>query len=410
MTSEFRTDSLEIIRHITLKERRRGGIFFTPKKIRTALIQRIVETGLNVRTVLEPSMGSGEFIRDISSEYPGVDITGIEINRTIYDKQSHALPATRTHCCDFLEFKASYSFDLIIGNPPYFQIKPADKGKYKSIYPELGGKFDIYIIFILKSLRLLSPNTGILAFVLPKTFINTQSYENVRRLISGGGEYTIIDVMDFKEHDSTWCGTKQSTIGLIVQRRQSSALCRFVFEAGPLLSVVNSSDTVDALHTLTHGYHTLCELGYTVKTGEIIWTSAEYRPLMTDEGELPSTKLLIHNSQIHDNTYVPKKPRGSSRPLYIQTCDKFVITDPFIAVNRGNGNGGNLRFQCALIEPAEYAYPLVAENHIYKISGPSIRELYASLCDPRTLEFIQHTVGNGILTKTLIGYIPFFYK
>jgi len=83
-------------------------------------------------------------------------------------------------------------FDIILGNPPYIRIqtlKQKDprqaiflKERYQSAEK---GNYDIYVVFIERSLELLKRG-GNLAFIVSHKFFNSQYGEPIRRLISKG--------------------------------------------------------------------------------------------------------------------------------------------------------------------------------------------------------------------------------
>ncbi len=83
-------------------------------------------------------------------------------------------------------------FDAVIGNPPYIRIQalkewaPLEVEYFKQRYLSAGkGNYDIYVVFVEKGLRLLNLK-GVLGFILPHKFLNTQYGEPLRGLISKG--------------------------------------------------------------------------------------------------------------------------------------------------------------------------------------------------------------------------------
>jgi hypothetical protein len=151
--------------------------------------------------------------------------------------------------------------------------------------------------------------------------------------------------------------------------------------------------------------HTLGQLGFVIKTGEVVWNTAKER--LTEDSSQP---LLIHNAYLKDNQLQVPTEQGH-RPLYINDSEypNQRITEPVILVNRGNGNNGNLRVAFVYFDPQEYPGSAIAENHIYKIydNGQNqLRQLYQSLCDPLTTQFIQTCIGSGFLTKKFIQLLP----
>lgn len=396
MSPYFTDRSVSLTNTLCSKIRKKEGIFFTPKCIRTKLMDACGE--LDPVHILEPSMGSGEFIEDLLERYPKALITGVEKNSCVYDTLPEWSDRVMKLKGDFTRQKFDRKFDLIIGNPPYFQVQGADKLEFRKQYSLLEGKFDIYIVFILQCIQLLE-NEGVLAFVIPQTFINTQAYNRIRLHIYH--HLTILDIISFPEKG--WMHTKQKTIGLVLQKKQPLSNEIFSFQT-PSHIILNTTESIRVLHECDTGY-TIGSRGFKVKTGEIICTDKRWKDRLTDDVSCP---ILVHNSQLKNNKFVYKKPSGSHRPLHID-CKQYWIEEKVIVVNRGNGNNGNLRFECALINPCDWDTPLVAENHIYKIydnGHGELEKLYRSLLSDRTLDFLSHFVGNGILSKKTILDIP----
>jgi type I restriction-modification system DNA methylase subunit len=82
-------------------------------------------------------------------------------------------------------------FDLLIGNPPYVRIQTLKKtapelvNYYKQRYKRSAGKgnYDLYVVFVERSLELLHQN-GQLAFILPHSFFNAEYGEPLRTLLA----------------------------------------------------------------------------------------------------------------------------------------------------------------------------------------------------------------------------------
>jgi hypothetical protein len=82
-------------------------------------------------------------------------------------------------------------FDVVIGNPPYVRIQGIKEGHNKDSnfleekYNSAKGRYDLYIIFIEKSLKLIK-NTGKISLILPHHFINGNLGKEIRKLLSQG--------------------------------------------------------------------------------------------------------------------------------------------------------------------------------------------------------------------------------
>ena len=122
----------------------------------------------NIKTILEPSCGSCEYILRLNNIKDDINITGIELNKTIYNSITQYNSDNITILNEnYLNHKFENKFDLIIGNPPYFVMKKSDVEK--SYYDYFTGRPNIFILFIIKSLTLLNDN-GIISFVLFEKF------------------------------------------------------------------------------------------------------------------------------------------------------------------------------------------------------------------------------------------------
>ena len=72
-------------------------------------------------------------------------------------------------------------FDLVIGNPPYVradsQDNPKELRKYMMKNPEwesLAGKWDLYIPFVERGIKLSEPNSGLVSFIIPDAYCHAE--------------------------------------------------------------------------------------------------------------------------------------------------------------------------------------------------------------------------------------------
>ena len=92
---------------------------------------------------------------------------------------------------EFLEIMQAGGFHAIIGNPPYIRIQtmkewaPLEVEYYKQYVSARTGNYDIYVVFVEKSLSLLN-QVGRLGFILPHKFFNSQYGQPLRAFISKG--------------------------------------------------------------------------------------------------------------------------------------------------------------------------------------------------------------------------------
>lgn len=121
---EYNSLSKELTRKLSKTIKKNGGIYFTPPSVITENI-KLLEPYMNIiSNVLEPSCGSCEYINALLNNYKYLKITGIELNSTIYESIKELGSANvKLYNSDYLKYDSSETYDLIIGNPPYFVMK-----------------------------------------------------------------------------------------------------------------------------------------------------------------------------------------------------------------------------------------------------------------------------------------------
>lgn len=369
---EFREASTFFHKSLTKKDRSEQGIFFTPKKVRDLLFEKLTELNLTPTLILEPSFGTGEFLSDASVKYPSASFIGVEKNPDLF--QSYSLNSKASaYCEDFLTWTHPKKADLILGNPPYFVMK----GKY----PEcMTGRPNIYVLFLYKCLTQHLAPGGTLAFVLPTSLYNSSYYQPLRDYLY---EHTTICHLENLKKPGFY-ETTQDTMLLILQLCQGPRDNFFHYKQ------IYLSPYANELLELLQGTVTLRELGLGVKTGNVVWN--QHKEALSDEGT-----LLVYSSNIHEGSLV-FPPLKSPKKQYIR-LDKPVLQGPNLLVERGYGNG--YLFQYALIHQ-----PCYAENHVNVIypktteSISTLEKVVQSFQNPRTALFLKYFIGNGSLSAT----------
>ena len=224
---------------IKSNQNKKQGSFFTPPELINKLLQSSLNKTLDktnsmrdllALTILDPACGGGNILLSIynaiynkalSELNKGIsknDLKRLILTNCIYglDIDEFACDITRLvlflatnrtdHfdniiCDNFLthEFDTNQKFSLVIGNPPYLNIQninEEDKKNYLANYNFAFRRFDLYVLFLEKTLDYILKDKGTMAFIIPDKFL-TQSYaKKARALILDS--HSIKEIISFK--------------------------------------------------------------------------------------------------------------------------------------------------------------------------------------------------------------------
>jgi hypothetical protein len=379
--------TVDVISRISKDDKKAGGIFITPRSIIAALMDKLPAAN----RILEPSAGTGEIANYARIRYPNATIDAIEVNPTIYEAVAKTSPPYNYLRADFTTWSSAEPYDLIVGNPPYVVCgKDAVPEPYRA---HMVGRPNLFGIFILHSLSMLKVG-GILAFVVPASFLNAAYYAKIRNHMKATG--TIISIEEYV--DGGFMDTKQLTIGLVYRKDTEQASPETIdtlLSDGCAHSLCFNGDfifsaNIAELRTLFQGATTLARLGVRVHTGTVVWN--QRKPDLTHD---KTKTLLIYNTNINTKNDVTITTfKNGEKKQYIDQDGK---TDPVIVVNRGNGNSA-YKLSYALVDGRS---PYLVENHLNVIeAGAYAQQIMASLANEKTRQFVAIFLGNNGLSKT----------
>ena len=424
-TCSFSELSLQLTRSLTKDEKKNAGIFFTPPSCIQRIVTLLRGVSAPIHSILEPSCGSGEFITAMMREYPDANITGVEFHPLIYEAVSKKFTGTGTRSVriqhgDFLKYDAvTTTFatppDLIIGNPPYFVMKKEEVAA--EYHPYFDGRPNIFVLFIMKSAQILRAG-GVLCFVLPSSFMNSQYYDKTRKYLVRHFAILHITRCDDSNVSDAYLDTAQDTIILILRKNDeddddetvggggSGGGSGGVFEKS---GATIFTDNLPRLTSLYAGSRSLHDLGFKVNIGTVVWNQC--KNILTDD---PTKTRLVYSSNIVDGKFVHKTYKNTEKKAFIA---KPGIRTPMIVLNRGYGVGEYQFVYCLLTPDAlsSSSAGYLIENHLICIthncgsddasSLAAFHRVIRSFNDPRTQEFISCYCGNSAINSTELSHM-----
>jgi adenine-specific DNA-methyltransferase len=385
MENEYSKLTIDITNKLSKKEKKDNGIFITPRTIIEKLFAEIRKHSASYNRILEPSAGTCEIANYARTVFPDAAIDAVEFNNTIFEEVSKTIVNINYVHADFTKWVSSYNYDLIVGNPPYVVCGKDDVPEQYQQY--VVGRPNLFCTFMLHSISMLAPG-GILAFIIPTSFLNAAFYAKIRNYMKSVG--TILNIVNFA-NDGKFIETQQATIGLLFRKELVPTLmdCKFSIKFGDNYIFTENSDDIKSVLT---GSTTLADMGIKVKTGTVVWN--QHKPILTDD---KTKTLLIYNTNIaKTNNVVIQDFANDEKKQFISTNG---TKEPIIVVNRGNGNSA-YKLSYAYIDGKT---PYLVENHLNMIlckTEENARIILASFTNKKTETFVSMFLGNNGLSKT----------
>ena len=392
ITTEFyEKDNLEV--------RKENGIYITPYNIIEKCFEN--EDISKYKDILEPSFGTGQFIDVITNlckikkSKVKISITGVELYDELYKLVKIKYEKNKNITLlnvDFLNWKTEKLYDLIIGNPPYFEltITKEQKEEYKEI---VSGRVNIYSLFIYKCINLLKPN-GKLIFVIPTSLLSSKYFEKLRyyiHKICAIEDIIILGSKDFKD-------ALQSTMIFKITKLSEINKTNNNFVIKFSNTIIFSNEYLQ-INKEIKDKKFINDYACDIKTGSIVWN--QHKDKLSNNKKNSEYITLIYPRNLVDNKLVIKP--DNTKKQYIKINNE-PIKAPFIVINRIIGIK-EISLKPVLVEETDEKY--LFENHINVITGKldDLKIIYNSLCKPETIIFIKNIIGNTQLSKSELLYM-----
>lgn len=388
-------------------ENKLSGSYYTPYKTIQFMKDYLTKENRIYGKMLEPSVGDGRFVDAFEKEKDIEKIVAVELDGRKVKKLENKgyLEKVKIVRKDFLDFagETNERFQLIIGNPPYINIKNMDDNSKKKA-KEICEKFQLpnslmknmWVAFVLAAVSCLEKD-GTLFFVLPMEFLQVQYAEKIRLFLEK--HFDIIHILTFKERMFPEI-EQESCLVYLTNEFKKRPYIRFkiyddldskssfyhstIQRNKPLKKWTNailSDEDIDILNMIGSNYKKvsdMCEASPGIVTGannEFILTQEEVKNLECKEFVLPTiAKSNILNGQFILTKEVVEKIGNRGDRIYLlnlSDVDKKMFSNSLEEYLKNIGEKRNSsdvklkdRYKCKNRKPW-YGVPIVRNGDLF---------------------------------------------
>jgi adenine-specific DNA-methyltransferase len=379
-------------------DRKTLGQYMTPRAVRERLLDNLpLFPGMRV---LDPGVGTGEFLRSVLDREPTAKVHGWDVDPSILERAAELVPEAELVERSALTPYLGEPFDLVVGNPPYFQFRAPIEVK-RHFAQVISGRPNIFALFFQAGMDALSED-GRLAYVVPPSMNNGAYFEALREFIVSRSAIDHLEVLD----DKDLFADANTAVQLIVMRHGARGdgfiLTRECRESGFRRTIF--AQRPELLEAEFEGRRTLADLGYHAVTGTVVWN--QNRDRLRRESSDESVPLVwAHN--IRGGAIVLDDDHAK-RPQYV-VPERGWVEGPAIVVNRIVGSVGSAELRCGLVADG---VRFVGENHVNVVRRLRDREASVSWDDllrllqaPEVARRIKLLTGNTQVSATELTYL-----
>ena len=386
---EYTKESIDYLKNTDIKKRKKLGQYFTPKSIRELLLSKLPKK--DNAYILDPACGSGEFLLSCKKYFKNPILYGFDIDKKLINISSKLVKNASIKNFDFLNIDINKKkYDYIIGNPPYFELKLNEEIK-KKYFDIIKGRVNIFSLFIKTGLDLLKDG-GYLAYVVPPSMNNGAYFSKLREYIIKNSSLEYLHIIDGADNFHL---ANQKVMLIILKKTNSKKSSKYIFKKNGITIFTEDKKFLNKAYKNTVS---LKDIGYTVKTGNIIWN--EHKEKLTNDKN--NSTLLIWASNINNGKIIIGYTKG--KPQYIKNISNdLIIKSRVVVVNRITGSSKDINIKAAIVNEKEF----VCENHVNVIymsknanCNYSLEDIFKALQDKTNIKVMRLISGNTQISKT----------
>ena len=370
-----------------------------PKNSRSKLFDFIKPFLKNKIDILEPSAKTGEFIHDLNKFDMSFNITSLEHNEHLFNILTD-VPNSNPHNSSLFHLSKPHNFtsyDIILGAPPSFYIdKRTDIGnKFKHWFVD---KTNIFSFYFMRSIDLVKDD-GIIAFILPDSFLNNPYMQLLRNKINATGS-----ILHIERLSNLFTKTTYNTILVVYQKTQNIDSPFFVKKNNNVFFTINTS-FYDFVYKDSNN---LKLLNANTKYGYV------HSNISNRSGNIELLPIIYSKNIDSDNTLqLFKNSKQYIDPNIINTK---IYNKPSLIISKFYGNKNDpytLKFALCTLEK------YIVHQHLYVVIFPRlnneesvimIKKIMDSLNKDKTKTWCKYFLKDGVISKyQLTNYLPIYY-
>lgn len=453
--------SVEYMKLLPREYRQLHGIYFTPNKIVSHMLNTAEEAGVNYReaSILDPAAGGGAFlsplvrrmiredikddqdkITDITSRLRGFELDPfscwlsqffVNCELAILAPNASA-PPNVVECLDSLSLPANDLdlYDFVVCNPPYG--KTDSKIQRESNYSEIiHGCSNIYQLFFVLCMKSANPG-GIVQLITPTSYIGGRYFKNLRVFLTESAKPLRFDFFSNRKNVfsnvlqelvvSLFAKSNKGTrapfneiqlIGRSELRRVSSGNAIFLSSGKWAFPKKMKSISLDRI--FKHPAATLDMLGVEIRTGNIV----PHRCKRNLSSHKPNNKSfpIVWSDAIQQGEFLPEISYESRRVKWFSPNPGDAASETTlscIVVKRVTSKEQPRRIHSALIPDSfiKQQGGIVAENHVHiiklnekcKFSLKTLQKLFGTIIFDNLFRSIS---GTTTVSATELRSLPY---
>lgn len=198
----YSIEDLQIFSELLNNSKYDDCAFYTEKSLVDDLIQQLplLENKKTIR-ILEPSVGSGNFIFPLIKKYSdkkAITIDCFDINKDTLNVLNSLIKKFNFPAkikinllnSDFLKEKFDFKYDLAIGNPPFKKLKSTDQNyNYYKAFSKNNKTNNLFVFFLEKIIDI----ADYVSFIVPKSILGAPEFNKTREVLSSFNFHSIHD-------------------------------------------------------------------------------------------------------------------------------------------------------------------------------------------------------------------------